>query len=126
MNLRYKIGLIVFVLGSVFLLGRCGRRTTDTKNMLPAVLPSNEVERIQVNPDNHTLTIVTKTGTKTVTLPDRTSTIDVLKTGGVKVTSPQFGLEHHLFIGIAVSDDARLGIGADMFYWKRLDLGVGV
>lgn len=90
------------------------------------LLPPQDTEQITVDPSSHKLTIKTKTGYKTVTLPDHVSTIDVHKDGTVQVTSPQFGLEHHMFVGLVGSDHIRLGAGADLFYWKKLDLGVGV
>ena len=126
MRLRYKIGGIVIILGSVFLFGRCGGRTTGPKSTLPTVLPPNDIEQISVNPDTHQLVIQTAKGIQTITLPDRTSTIDVLKNGTVKVTSPQMGLEHHIFAGAVLSDHARIGIGMDAFYYKKLDIGLGV
>src|SRR4029077_5129832 len=96
------------------------------KLSVPTVLPPNDIEQIQVNPERHRLTLITKTGTKTITLPDRTSTIDVLKSGVVKITSPQFGMEHHLFIGALEADHVRFGVGMDGLFWKRLDLGAGI
>jgi len=125
MRLRYKIGLVVAVLGAVFCLGRC-QRSSAGRPSAPAVLPPQDLEQIRVNPDTHQLIIQTAKGIQTVTLPDRTSTIDVLKNGMVKVTSPQMGLEHHMFAGAVLSDHARIGVGMDAFYWKKLDLGLGI
>lgn len=127
MKLRYKIGLVLVVLGITFGLGRCKRtETSGPKLAIPAVLPQNEAEQIQVNPATHELTLRTATGFHTIILPDRTSTIDVLKNGIVKVTSPQYGFEKHFFMAALGSDRLRLGAGADVFYWKKLDLGFGV
>jgi hypothetical protein len=126
MNLRYKIGLVGIILGGAFLWGRCSRQSPQQTLTPPSVLPPNDVEQIHVNPATRQLIIMTGTGTRTVTLPDTTSTIDVLKSGQIKVTAPQFGLEHHLFVGYAVSDAGRFVGGVDGFYWKRLDLGLGL
>lgn len=126
MRFRYKLGLVVAVLGITFGLGRCQRKTGGPNLSIPTALPPNDLEQIQVDPSTHQLIITTKIGSHIVTLPDRTSTIDVLKNGTVKVTSPQFGLEHHMFIGLLGSDHARLGVGVDALYWKKLDLGVGI
>ena len=125
MRLRYKVLTTAIVLGGVFLWGRCGK---NGRNVAPTpnVLPKNDTEQIKVNPGSHTLTIITPSGQKTVTLPDRTSTIDVLKSGQVKITSPQFGFEHHVFLGFQASDRGRLTAGMDGWYFKKLDLGVGV
>jgi hypothetical protein len=125
-RLRTKIGLVVVVLGSVFLWGRCSRRTSPQTPKLPSVLPPNDAEQIRVNPATRQITITTPTGTRTVTLPDTTSTIDVLRNGQVRVTAPQFGFEHHLFVGYTLSDAGRFTVGMDGCYWKRLDLGLGV
>jgi len=121
-NLRYKVGLVVVVLGSVFLYGRCGR----AKPNVPSVLPPNDAEQITVDPSTHQLVIL-RPGKRIVeTLPDRLSTIDIRKDGQVIVTSKQLGFEHHMFIGIIGSDHLRVGAGPDLWYFKRLDLGIGI
>ncbi len=127
MRLRYKLGLVLVVLGVTFGLGRCKRTETNgPKSSAPAVLPVNDIEQIRVDPSTHQLIILTNKGTQTVTLPDRISTIDVHKDGTVQVTSPQFGFEHHLFIGLVGSEHVRLGVGVDGLYWKKLDVGIGI
>lgn len=129
MRLRYKIYVAVITLLGVFTLGRCGKipqKPNGVAHTPTAVLPSEDAEQIRVNPETHQLIILTSKGSQTVTLPDRTSTIDVLKNGTVKVTSPQIGLEHHMFLGILGSEHARIGVGVDGFYWKKLDLGIGI
>jgi hypothetical protein len=127
MRLRYKIGLVLVVLGTTFGLGRCKRNAANgPKSSVPTVLPSNDIEQIRVNPETHQLIITTAKGTQTVTLPDKTSTIDVLKNGTVKVTSPQFGFQVRPFAGVYYSDALRFGAGADLGYWKKLDIGVGI
>ena len=124
LKLRYKIGIVLAVLGGMFLLGRCSHKKAPSA--ASAILPSGDIEQIRVNPETHQITIQTPTGTHTVALPDRTSTIDVLKDGQVKVTSPQFGFERHLFLGYTISDAGRFGVGMDGYYWKKLDVGLGV
>lgn len=127
MRLRYKIGLVLAVLGATFGLGRCKRTAiSGPKLSTPAVLPAGDIEQLRVNPETHQLIIITSRGTQTVTLPDRTSTIDVLKNGSVKVTSPQIGLEHHIFVGMLGSDHLRVGAGMDGFHFKKLDIGIGI
>lgn len=125
MKLRYKLIAIAAILGAVFMWGRHSKTSLQSPKT-PAVLPANDREQIIVNPDNHTLTIVKPTGNEVLHLPDRTSTIDIKKDGTVSVTSPQFGMEHKVFIGGVFSDYARVGVGLDGFYWKRLDLGLGI
>ena len=125
MRLRYKIGLVVAVLAGMFLWGRCNRPGPSVPKAA-AVLPVEDKEQIKVDPVKHTITIQTPTGTKTVTLPDKVSTIDIRKDGTVKVTSPQFGFQLRPFAGAYYSDALRFGAGADLGYWKRLDLGLGI
>jgi hypothetical protein len=125
MKLRYKLIAIAVFLGAIFMWGRHSKSAVQSPKA-PVVLPKNDVEQIVVNPANHTLTVINTSGHKTVTLPDRASTIDVLKNGQIKVTSKQFGFEHHPFVYTGYSDALRFGIGLDGVYWKRLDLGLGV
>lgn len=92
----------------------------------PVALPKDDTQQIIVDPRNHTL-IITKPGSRTVThLPDVPTVIDVKKDGTTVVTAPQWGLEVRPFIGFGFSDDARLALGIDWLYWKRLDLGAGI
>ena len=127
MKLRYKIVTFFVILVSVFLYGRCSNpKITHPGYSGAPVLPVADTEQIKFNPDNHTLQILTSSGLKTVTLPDRTSTIDIQKNGIVKVTAPQFGFEHHMFVGITGSDKVRLSVGMDGLYYKKLDLGIGI
>lgn len=127
MKLRYKIGLVLVVLGLTYGLGRCAKsRSAASMSKASAVLPPNDVEQIRVNPETHQLIITTAKGIQTVTLPDRTSTVDVRKNGTVNVTSPQFGLDKHLFAGYTLSDVGRFAIGGDFVYYKKLDIGIGI
>lgn len=127
MKLRYKIGLVVGVLVTVFTLGRCQRKTNGPDAPFAAVLPPNDSEQITVDPSTHQLIILRPNGQRIVeSLPDRASTIDIRKNGVVDVTSKQLGLEHHLFVGVLGSDHARIGVGMDGFYWEKLDLGLGI
>jgi hypothetical protein len=121
MRLRYKLLAALSVLVGVFLYGRCSR----SKPKSPISLPAADTEQIIVNPSNHTITIVNAKGKTTETLPDRPSTIDVLKTGQVKVTSPQLGLEFRPFVGVQMSSAFHIVGGLDLLYFKRLDLGLG-
>ena len=126
MKLRYRIGLVLAVLGVTFGLGRCKRNAISGPELAtPAVLPSNDKEQILVDPIRHTLIIVKPTGNTTLTLPDHSSTIDIRKDGTVQVMSPQFGWEHRPFVGVHGSDYFRIAAGMDAYYFKKLDLGFG-
>jgi len=117
------VAAIAVLLIGVFLWGRFGHRAAPTT---PGVLPPNDSEQIIVDPSRHSLVIVRPTGTQTLTLPDRQSVIDIRKSGKVDITSRQFGFEHRFFLGAYGSEFFRIAAGMDGFYWKRLDIGVGV
>jgi hypothetical protein len=127
LKLRYKVGLIFAILGTTFGLGRCKRNAAyGPKSSIPTVLPANDAEQITVDPSTHQL-IILRPGKRIVeTLPDRPSTIDIRKDGTVIVTSKQLGFEHHVFLGVLGSDHLRIGAGMDGFYWKKLDVGLGI
>ena len=124
-RLRYKIVSGLLILVSVFLYGRCDR-TKPIVPVVPVVLPPGDTEQILVNPVNHTLTVVTHTGSSTVTLPDHASVIDVHPDGTAKVTASQYGFQARPFVGAYYSDALRFGGGVDLGYYKKLDLGIGV
>jgi len=124
--LRYKLVSVLTVLLGVFLYGRCSRPITSSAQKPSAVLPLADKEQIIIDPVKHQLISLTQ-GSKpvTLTLPDRRSTIDILKDGTVKINSPQFGYEHSPFVGVFYSNALRYGAGVDGLYFKKLDLGIG-
>lgn len=126
MRLRYKLISVLAVLGAVFVLGRCSRTRLSGPNNAPPVLPANDLEQIHVDPSTHRLIITTPTSTRTLTLPDRQSTIDIHKDGTVGITSPQVGFETHPFVGLGYGQGTRVYLGADLGYWKKADVGLGV
>lgn len=126
MKLRYKIALVVTVLAGVFLWGRRSKTSSHTVPKPATVLPKNDTEQIIVDPVHHSLVIVKPSGKRVLTLPDRQSTIDIRTDGTVNVTSLQWGLEHGFFFGVQGSDAFRIAAGMDGFYYKKLDLGIGL
>ena len=125
MRLRYKTLTLGIAIAAAFFYGRYDRTPPAAKTPA-AVLPSNDVEQIHVDPSTHRLTVVTRKGSQRMTLPDRASTIDVRKDGTVKVTAPQMGFETRPFVGLGYGQGTRLYLGADLAYWKRLDVGLGI
>ena len=119
MRLRYKIGLIVLVLGSVFALGRCGGRSTGPKATLPAVLPPNDKEVVSYNENRHTLTVMTAKGT--TTQYSRNPEVEIRKDGTVKIDAKAWGFEARPFLGIGYSDTGRLYAGCNLFYVHSFD-----
>lgn len=125
MKLRYKLGLVFFILAGGFLWGRCGRKVS-TVPQPASVLPVRDSEQIIVDPSHNSLIITTGAGRQTLFLPSKPTVIDIHKDGNVKVTSPQYGFEHRLFVGGLFADKGRLAIGLDGAYWKKLDIGLGL
>ncbi len=123
---KKEVGFVVLVLGVVgFAVMRGCDRRTDTKTE-STVLAPGMVEKIIVNPDSHKLTVVTENHTQELFLPDRPSSIEISQKGIVTVTSRQFGTELKPFFGAAISNEFRLAAGIDGFYYKKLDIGLGV
>lgn len=90
-------------------------------------LAEHVLTRITVDPEHHHLRIQSRVGKPIDTfLPDHSSTFEVSDTGAVKITSAQWGFEHHFFFGVTMSDFFRPAAGVDLFYFKKLDLGIGV
>src|ERR1700690_986871 len=120
-KLRYKITILSVLLLSVFLYGRCNKAKPVVKP-----LPLEDKEQIVIDPVKHKLIVITPSGPKVSTLPDRESTIDIKKDGTIKVTSSQLGIEARPFAGIFYSNGLRYGAGVDGFYFKKLDIGIGL
>lgn len=125
-KLRYKLVSVGAVLAGVFLWGRCSRPNSHTAPNPTTVLPKDDKEQIIIDPIHKSLIVVNSGSTRTMTLPDRRSVIDIRKDGTINVTSPQFGLERRLFGGIYASNKFRIAAGVDLWYFKKLDLGVGL
>lgn len=114
------IGLALITVCSVIWVTHRDKKIADT-TLQPGV-----AEKIIINPPKRTLVIVTKKNTKVTTLPSRPSSIDIYENGKVKVNAPQWGWEVNPFIAIGWSNQLNDYIGVDVFYWKKLDLGVAV
>ena len=124
MKLRYKLLVLYIIFSAAFIFFKLKPKTNNSSGL--SVLPKGDVEQIHINPARHTIRIQTATEIKTLTLPDQQSTIDVNKNGSVSITSKQFGLEHHFYAGAVLSDTGRFAVGADLLYYKRCDLGLGL
>jgi hypothetical protein len=122
------------VIGLSILLGlfgfRCCRKVQQKqdKQATNTVLQPNQAEKIVVNPENHTIEIITPKKTTTTYLPDRPTQIIENKDGTITVIVHKFGSEVKPYIGLGGSFDGtpRVHAGVDVFYFHRLDLGVGV
>jgi hypothetical protein len=119
------VGLIVWLI----IAPQCQRRTDQTNTSL--ILSKNDVAKIVIDPLHRRMTTIKDKGSQppliqTVTLPDRPSSIEILKNGQIIVHSPQFGTEFRPFGGVGYSlNGGFVALGIDGLYWKRLDLGGG-
>ncbi len=93
-------------------------KVIDSKVLLPDV-----EEKLIIDPTHHTLIIIDRAGTKAVNLPNRPSSVEVLKNGKIRLNVPQYGFEHIPFVGIGYSSQLNDYIGMDFWYYKKLDIG---
>ena len=124
--LRFAVFLILVALVLWVLYKWETRATTVPTTPTHVVLPKDDKEQLIVDTRHHNITITTPKGTTHTYLPDVPTVIDIRKDGTVKVTAQTFGYEMRPFIGLAFSDNARFGFGADLLYWQRFNLGVGL
>lgn len=123
MNKRNFIGLSVIIASTIGLISLRACQTKRDVRIASKILAPDVAEKIIINPNKHTLVIISNKGTEALSLPDHTSSIEVLKSGKLRLTVPHWGYEVEPFIGIGYSTQLNDYIGADFFYWKRLDLG---
>jgi len=115
-----SIGVIIFSI----LLGLRACQAKRDKGIVSPILRADVDEKIIVNPSKHSLVIINRQGTQALVLPDRASSIEVLKTGKLRLTVPQYGFIVSPFIGIGWGGQLNDYVGCDLFYWKRLDVGM--
>jgi hypothetical protein len=124
-----KIAIItVAVLLGLFGFKACRKvQQKQDKQATSTTLQPGQKEKIVVDPTKHTITITTPDGTKSTYLPDRPTQIIENKDGSITVIDHKYGAELKPYLGAGGSLDGtpRLHIGADGFYFKRLDLGGG-
>lgn len=120
--------LVLFILLALLLVGvwlfmRHKDQVVDHKAADTTLAPG-VVDKLIVDPDKHTLIVVTSSKEEHLFLPDRPSSIEINKNGQVTVTSKQYGTEIKPFGGVGYSDSFRLYGGVDLAYWKKLDGGL--
>lgn len=104
-----------------------GCKSTAPISQQPApVLKENEVAKIVIQPRNHKVTVTTKKGTTTHNLSDNTNEITLDKDGGVRVKNNPLGFELRPFLGTGLTDRVRIIYGADLFYFQKFNLGLGL
>ena len=127
MMLRHKILLVVVILATVYLLGRCQRApqggatsTSGPSKSVAPVLPVNDKERIVFNETHHEVTIQTQKSV--VKEYAKNPVVTISKTGSVVVTRHLAGFEIEPFLGGGYADTGRLFVGANCFHLSRFDL----
>lgn len=126
MKLRFKLALLSFILVIEALLIKGCPNGIINRPSGPIVLPPGATSQVIIDPIKHELIITTAKGTTKQTLPDRRSTFDVQANGTVKISAAQFGYEARPYLGLGANMDIRAYLGADLFYFKKLDVGLGV
>ena len=120
---RWKLSLVVLLALSGALAFRGCFRQVPVKPTPSQVLPSGDLAKVLV--EKHKVTTTTQEGTKTQYVPSAV-TVEVTKTGKVNITVKETGFEYAFFTGVQVSDEGRICAGLDLWYFNKLDLGLGV
>lgn len=126
MNKKMVVGGIILSLIPIYFGLRSCQKKTDSANS-DTVLAPEESAAVVVDPSQHRITLITKDYTKAFTLPARPSRVSLLTGDGIKITSPQYGTEFNPSLGVAYTLQGGVILaGLDLFYWKRLDIGMGL
>lgn len=120
MKLRYKIGLSLGLLLSVFLLGRCRNK----KATISQILPAKDKEVVSYNENRHIVTVTTPASTTTTY--SRNPTVEIRKDGTVKVNANAWGLEFNPILGVGYQDTRRFYLGVNHFYFHQFDVFTAV
>jgi hypothetical protein len=126
------LGLIV-VLGLLCFKGCRKVAKKQDSAVSSTILTPDQKEKIVVDPTKHTITITTKKAdgtdqTTTTYLPDRPTSVTEDNNGKITIVDHKYGAELRPYLGVGGAFDGtpRVHIGADLFYFRKLDLGVGI
>lgn len=112
---------------TVMLLTGKGCKNVAPGTTIQTQLAPDETEKVIIDPHKHTLTVITPTKIKTMTLPNRPSSVALIKNDGLRIVSPQWGWEASPFLGVGTTiGDTYILAGLDGYYFKRLDFGGGL
>lgn len=133
-NLKFYAVLATLILLGVFGFKACTKlQKKQDKQASSNTLAPDQKEKVVVNPENHTIEVVTKnpdgtTTTQTTFLPDRPTQIIEDNNGKLKIVDHKFGVEKRPYIGVggALDGTPRVHAGMDFWYYKKLDLGAGL
>jgi hypothetical protein len=103
------------------------------KQVSSTVLTPDQKEKIVVDPTKHTITITTKNAdgtdhTTTTYLPDRPTSVTEDNNGKITVVDHKYGAELRPYLGVGGAFDGtpRVHLGGDLFYFHRMDFGLGI
>ena len=121
-KLRYAVGglIVLLAMAGLLRLRSCVKASMPQASKPHAVLPRDVKEQVSINSEKHTVTVTTQTGSKTEFAKD--PIISVNKTGDVSVSRGVYGAEHLPSLGIGYGGDARLYLGASVYYVYELEL----
>ncbi len=121
--LLIALGVVILVLS----LGLIHRKDVKQDQAIQCkVLPPDVREKIIVDPRRKKITIITPERTDELFLPDRPTSIEIPKTGPVRISRRTYGFEMAPFASLVVTDTLRAGVGIDGFYWNKFNIGSGI
>jgi len=129
----YAIAAVIILMG-LFGFKACKKITKiQDKQVTSPVLTPDQKEKIIVDPTNHKITVITKnpdgtTTSKDTYLPDRPTAVIEDNNGKLSIIEHKFGVETRPYLGVGGSLDgtARIHAGMDLWYFHKLDLGLGL
>lgn len=133
-NLKlYAITAVIILMG-LFGFKACRKvQQKQDKQATSTVLAPNEKRKVILDPIHKKITTITRNpdGTEKITdtyLPDRPSTITEDNNGKITIVTRKFGTEVRPYLGVGAAFDGtpRVHLGADLFYFHRMDFGLGI
>lgn len=123
---RFKLGLLLALMAISYSKGCSkGQEQAELKNPLPVGLGPDDAGIALINPLRHEITFVTPKGVTKRFLPDTPSKLTLKKDGTVTITISEYGFQMRPFVGGAILEKPLITAGLDLFYYKRINLGVG-
>lgn len=130
-----KIGILVAIAVLAIVGWHFGRKHAVKANAVvtSTVLAPDQKEKIIVDPTKHTLTVITKKAdgtdqTITTFLPDRPTAVIEDNNGKLSLIDHKWGTELRPYLGFGydLERSPRVNLGADLFYFHKFDLGLGL
>ena len=118
---RYFYISLGIIAGLLLLFLRIQCQKKQDQNINSVVLKPNEKEKILVNPQRHTISVVTHSGVSKKFMPSRPFSIVEDKQGKLSLLTRDWGTEIDPLFGFSYGDDLRVNVGASFFYYKNFD-----